>query len=112
MLSLFLYIYLSLPMDPETGTRRRISPQYSMWPFISCVGSTKLAVFRALSFAIVFCSILAVLLSFWLKYRMGPGYWLLRLQLLQTLAANAFLIWLVFASEDSATHLHLYIVSL
>ena len=112
MLSIFLYIYLSLPVDPKTGIRRRISPQYSMWPFISCVGSTALTVFRALSFAIVVCSITATALLFYLNYKVKPGYWLRRLQLLQTLTANAFLIWLVFASEDSATHLHLYIVSL
>jgi hypothetical protein len=112
MLSIFLYIYLSLPMDPKTGTRRRISPQYSMWPFISCVGSTTLTVFRALSFAIVICSLTATSLLFYLNCKVKPGYWLRRLQLLQTLTANAFLIWLVFASEDNATHLHLYIVSL
>ena len=112
MLSLFLYMYLSLPMDPQTGTRRRISPQYSMWPFVSCVGSAKLEVFQGLSFAIVFCSITALFLLFYLNYRVEPGYWLRRLQLLQTLAANGLLIWLVFASEDNATHLHLYVVSL
>ena len=112
MLSIFLYIYLSLPLDPKTRTRRRISPQYSMWPFISCVGSTTLTVFRALSFAIVICSITAATLLFYFNYKVGPGYWLRQLQLLQTLTANAFLIWLVFASENNTTHLHRYIVSL
>lgn len=112
MLSLFLYIYLSLPMDPVTGTRQRISPQYSIWPFISCVGSTKLAVFRALSFAIVVCSLMAVSLLFYLNHNVEPGYWLRRLLLLITTTANAFLIWLVFASEDNKTHLHLYIVAI
>jgi hypothetical protein len=83
-----------------------------MWPFISCIGSTKLAVFRALSSAIVVCSVTAVLLLFYLNHRVETAYWLRRLQLLITLTASGFLIWLVFASEDSATHLHLYIVSI
>lgn len=111
MLSLFLYIYLSLPTDPKTGSRKRISPQYSLWPFVSCIGSTKLAVFRGLSTAIVICSLTAVLLLFYLNHKVKPGYWLRRLQVLITATANAFLIWLVFASEDNATHLHLYIIS-
>ena len=83
-----------------------------MWPFISCIGSTKLTVFRALSSAIVVCSVTAILLLFYLNYSVEPGYWLRRLQLLITATANGFLIWLVFASEDNATHLHLYIVSI
>ena len=113
MLTLFLYTYLSLPLDPATGARERVSPFYSLWPFISCIGSEKITIFQIVSFLIVACSILANSLAFWLNRDVHPGYWLRRIQLGVSLSGNGLLIWLVSAAEKAVeTHLHITLVAL
>ena len=112
MLSLLLYVYMSLPWDTKTGLRQRVSPLYSLWPFVSCVASLKLAAYQAFLFIICFFSVSGASLSFWWNRNVHPGYWLRRISLAQSLFANVLLIWLLFASADNKTHIHLYLVAL
>lgn len=112
MLCSFLGTYMSLAPKPKTGLRPRLSPFYSIWPFVSCIGSSELSTFRAFSFSTTCCSVLGSVISLNLNRNVHPGYWLRRLQLLQSLTASGFLIWLSFASENSSNHLHLLLVSI
>lgn len=111
MLSFFLYKYVSLSPDPKTGLRPRLNPLYSIWPFVSCVGATTTTMYHSFVGIICIFSVVAVLVSFYLDGNLHPGYWLRRFQLFESLTATVLFIWLIFASEQSSEHTHLYIVS-
>lgn len=113
VLLVFLFdIYVSFPRDSQTGRLPRISPVYSIWPFISCVGSERLAVYITFSLLISFLLTIANLVGFYSGRNTRPGYFLRRLRLLISLISSCLFIWLVFASSSTSDHLHLFIVSL
>jgi hypothetical protein len=105
----FFVIYISLPSDPITGSLPRISDVYSTWPFISCVGSLRLAVYRAFAFAVASLYESSSLIGLYLDRNNKVGYWFRRIGALAGLTSTVLLIWLVFASENVETHTHLYI---
>lgn len=112
MLSFFLYTYLTLPLDPETGLRPRLSPFYSIWPFISCVGSIRLAFYQGVSVIGCILTLTAGSISLYWARDVHPGYYLRRFQFFETVMANAFLIALIFASEHVSSDVHLVFVAL
>ena len=110
MLVYFLDLYLTLPRNSPSQLPR-ISPQYSIWPYISCTASLNLTAFKIFAFllASLFCATFAFDLS--ISLHTQPGFWLRRLLIPISLIWSALSIWLVFASKDVTSHLHLYIVS-
>ncbi|KAK5170145.1 uncharacterized protein LTR77_004730 [Saxophila tyrrhenica] len=109
---LFLTLYLRLPDDPAIGDRERIASQYSAWPFISCVGSTTPIVYQSLSILTAVFFLSSAGRSFYYTRHHLVGYWLRRAQLVETSIGTALLIWLVFASDDVDSHLHIALVAL
>ena len=110
MLIYFLDLYLTLPRK-SSSQLSRISPQYSIWPYISCTGSLNLAVFKIFAFltAFFFCATFAFDLSISLHAR--PAYWLRRLLIPAAVLWSSLSIYLTFVSKDTISHRHLYIVS-
>jgi hypothetical protein len=110
MLVYFLDLYLALPRKISSQLPR-ISPQYSIWPYISCVGALNLTAFKifAILIASLFCA--TFIFDLFISLHTRPAYWLRRILILVTLVWSALFIWLVFASKDVTSHVHLYIVS-
>jgi hypothetical protein len=110
MLVYFLDLYLTLPRK-SSSQLPRISPQYSIWPYISCIATLNLTAFKIFAFliAVLFCATFVFQLV--IALHTGPGYWLRRLLIVLALVWSALFIWLVFASKDVTSHRHLYIVS-
>jgi len=111
MLIYFLDLYLTLPRK-SSSQLSRISPQYSIWPYISCTGSLNPTAFKIFAFlaAFFFCATFAFDLSISLHAR--PAYWLRRLLIPASVLWSSLSIYLTFASEDATSHQHLYIVSI
>lgn len=104
MLIYFLDLYLTLP--------RKSSSQYSIWPYISCTGYLNPTAFKIFAFltAFLFCATFAFDLSISLHAR--PAYWLRRLLIPASVLWSSLSIYLTFASKDTTSHQHLYIVSI
>jgi hypothetical protein len=111
MLIYFLDLYLTLPRKGSSQLPR-ISPQYSIWPYISCTGSLNLTAFKIFAFLIAFffCATFVFELSISLHAR--PAYWLRRLLIPASALWSGLFIYLTFASKDTTSHLHLYVVSI
>lgn len=112
MLCFFLYSYLRLPLDPDTGLRPRLSPFYSIWPFISCVGSIRLDFYRGVSIINSILVLAASFISLYWGRDVHPGYYLRRFQFCETVVASALLIALVFAADNVSSDVHLVFVAL
>jgi hypothetical protein len=110
MLIYFLDLYLTLPR--KGSQLPRISPQYSVWPYFSCTGSLNLTAFKIFAFLIAFffCATFAFDLSISLHAR--PAYWLRRLLIPVSVLWSGLSIYLTFASKDTTSHRHLYVVSI
>jgi hypothetical protein len=111
MLIYFLDLYLTLPRKGASHPPR-ISPQYSIWPYISCTGSLNLTAFKVFAFliALFFCTTFVFDLSISLHAR--PAYWLRRLLIPTSVLWSGLFIYLTFASKDAASHRHLYVISI
>jgi hypothetical protein len=111
MLVYFLDLYLTLPRK-SSSQLPRISPQYSIWPYISCAGSLNPTAFKIFAFltAAFFCATFAFDLSISLHAR--PAYWLRRLLIPAAVLWSGLFIYLTFASKDVTSHKHLYIASI
>jgi hypothetical protein len=110
MLLYFLDLYLTLPRKSPSQLPR-ISPQYSIWPYISCTASLNLTAFKIFAFLIVFFFCATFIFDLFISLHTRPGYWLRRLLILAAMVWSALFIWLVFKSENVISHTHLYIVS-
>jgi hypothetical protein len=110
MLVYFLDLYLTLPRNSASHLPR-ISPQYSIWPYISCTAALNLTAFKIFAFLIAFFFCATFVLDLVISSNTRPAYWLRRLLILVALLWSALFIWLVFASKDVASHVHLYLVS-
>ena len=108
----FLIYYLTLPRDPETHKRPKVSPAYSVWPFISCIGSVRMQYFQA------FCSTTALFFmsscfcDLYLNRDMTTAYWLRRAKAGASVITGVFLVALSFESVNSGNHLHLIFTSI
>jgi hypothetical protein len=110
LLLYLLDVYVSLPQSP-TGGRPRISPVYSIWPYIACVGSTRLTAYKIFGFLIAFFYINTFTLDMYVHWHVRTTKWLRWLRLLLSAVSGGALIAVVFASADDSSHLHLYLVS-
>ena len=111
MLIYFLDLYLSLPRG-NSDKIPQISLQYSIWPYISCMGSLNLVAFKAFSFIISFFFIATFSVDLYFSWNNQPGYWLRRTRVVMSLLWGALFIWLAFASKNVSSHVHLYLVSI
>jgi hypothetical protein len=111
MLVYFLDLYLTIPRK-SSSQLPRISPQYSIWPYISCTGSLNLTAFKIFAFitAFFFCATFVFELSISLHAR--PAYWLRRLLIPASVLWASLSIYPTFASKDTTSHQHLYVVSI
>jgi hypothetical protein len=110
MLVYFLDLYLTLPRKSPSQLPR-ISPQYSIWPYISCTASLNLTAFKIFAFLIAFLFCATFVFELLISFHTRPGYLLRRLVILIALLWSALFIWLVFASKDVTSHVHLYLIS-
>jgi hypothetical protein len=110
MLVYFLDLYLTLPRK-SSSQLPRISPQYSIWPYISCVAALNLTAFKIFAFLIAFFFCATFVFELVIALHTGPAYWLRRLLIVLALVWSALAIWLVFASNDVTSHRHLYVAS-
>ncbi len=108
-LLLFLFCtYYTLPADPVTGQKPpRVSDRYANFPFISCVGSQRLAIYQGLTFAIVFLGITSTAITFYFCRDDLVGWHTRRAGLLASVSGAALNIWVVFAAAVPDQHLHL-----
>lgn len=112
-LLLLLYlvdVYVSLPQS-TTGGRPRISPVYSIWPYIACVGSIRITAYKVFGFLIAFFYINTFTIDMYVNWYNPTAKWLRWLRLLLSGVSGGALIAVVFASADDTSHLHLYLVS-
>ena len=112
-LLLLLYLldaYVSLPQT-STGARPRISPVYSIWPYIACVGSIRGTAYRTFGFLIASFYVLTFIVDMIVNWDCRPAKWLRWSRLLLSCVSGGTLIAVVYASEDFTSHVHLYLVS-
>ncbi|KAJ9602142.1 hypothetical protein H2200_013262 [Cladophialophora chaetospira] len=113
LLELFLLLFLfctyyTLPADPVTGEKPpRVSDRYANFPFISCVGSQRLALYQGLTFAIVILSVTSTAITFYFCRDDLLGWHTRRAGLLASVSGAGLNIWLVFAAAVPDQHLHL-----
>jgi hypothetical protein len=111
LLLYFLDAYVSLPQSPSGG-RPRISPFYSIWPYVACVGSTRLPAYKTFGIILAFLYINTFTLDLYIHHPLAPARYLRWLRLLLATVSGGSLIAVVFASADDTSHLHLYLVSI
>jgi hypothetical protein len=111
LLAYFFMTYVSLPQDPQTGALPRISPVYSTWPFISCIGSLRLATYKAFGFVVSALYQSGSLITLYLSWHKREGYWFRRAGAVAGFTSTVLLIWLTFASGNTDSHAHLYITA-
>lgn len=111
LLLLFLVdVYVSLPQS-ATGGRPRISPVYSIWPYVACVGALRITAYKVFGFLIAFFYINTFTIDMYVNWYNPTAKWLRWLRLLISGVSGGALIAVVFASADDTSHLHLYLVS-
>lgn len=110
LLLYLLDVYVSLPQAPDGG-RPRISPVYSIWPYVACVGSIRLLAYKIFGFLIAFFYISTFAVDMFVNWDIPTAKWLRWLRLLVSCVSGGALIAVVFASADDTSHLHLYLVS-
>ncbi|KAH0841941.1 hypothetical protein FOPE_06898 [Fonsecaea pedrosoi] len=113
ILVLFLFgTYYTLPADPHTGAKPpRVADLYSTFPFMSCVGSKRLSVYRGLTFCVVFLGITSTAISFYFTRDDQLGWQTRRAGWLASVVGAGLSIWLVFAAATPDKHLHLFVTS-
>ena len=111
MLVYFLDLYLTLPRT-ETGELPRISPIYSLWPYMARIGVENFTTFVAFATIVSFFFIGTFAADVALAWHTQPGYWLRRIRLVFSLAWGSMFIWLAIAGKDMLSHIPLYIISI
>jgi hypothetical protein len=111
LLVYFITTYVSLPRDPKTGALPRISPVYSTWPFTSCIGGIRLAVYK--TFALVVASLFqcGCCINLYLTWKKESGYWFRRVGAVAGLTSSVLLISLAFSSGNTKIHSHLFLTA-
>ncbi|EXJ76648.1 uncharacterized protein A1O5_01156 [Cladophialophora psammophila CBS 110553] len=117
LLELFLLLFLfctyyTLPADPHTGAKPpRVADLYSIFPFISCVGSKRLSVYQGLTFCVVILSITSTAISFYFNRDDQLGWQTRRTGWLASVVGAGLSIWVVFAAATPDRHLHLLVTA-
>jgi hypothetical protein len=117
LLELFLLLFLfctyyTLPADPVTGAKPpRVADLYATFPFISCVGSQKLALYQGLTFCIVILGITSTAITFYFCRDDLLGWQARRAGLLTSVSGAGLSIWVVFAAATPDRHLHLTVTA-
>ncbi|KAK5296891.1 hypothetical protein LTR99_008532 [Exophiala xenobiotica] len=112
-LLLFLFsLYYTLPADPRTGERPpRIADLYSIFPFISCIGSQRLPVYQGLTMCVVLINFISTSIGFYRGRDDGIGWQSRRTNWLVSVVSGGLAIWVVFAAANPDTHLHLTVTA-
>lgn len=112
-LLLFLFcVYFTLPADPVTGEKPpRIAGLYATFPFISCVGSQRLAVYQVLTFCVVVIGIVSTAITFYFTRDDLIGWQTRRAGWLANVSGAGLSIWVVFAAATPDRHLHLTVTA-
>ena len=111
LLVYFFMTYVSLPRDPKTGALPRISPVYSTWPFTSCIGGIREAVYKTFAFVVASLYQSGSFTKLYLSWDKESGYWFRRVGAVAGLISSVLLIWLVFSSGNTTTHTHLFVTA-
>jgi hypothetical protein len=111
MLVYFLIYYLSLTRDAQ-GNLPRISPEYSTWPYISCIGANQLSVFRACCISVSILVTTTFTTLWYLGHDIDIGSRFRLGTFILVFISDLFLILLSFASINSGTRLHLIFTSI
>jgi hypothetical protein len=111
LLAYFFMTYVSLPQDPKTGPLPRISPVYSIWPFTSCIGSLRLAIYKTFGFVVAGLYQSGSLIGLYVSWDKKEGYWFRRAAAVAGLTSTVLLIWLTFSSGNTDSHTHLFITA-
>lgn len=112
-LLLFLFtLYYTLPADPRTGQRPpRIADLYSIFPFISCIGSQRLPVYQGLTMCVVLINLASTSIGFYRGRDDRIGWQSRRTNWLVSVVSGGLAIWAVFAAANPDTHLHLTVTA-
>ena len=111
LLVYFYMTYISLPPDPKTGALPRISPVYSTWPFTSCIGGTRQAVYKTFAFVVTGVYQSGSLVGLYEDWNEKKGYWFRRVGAVAGCTSSLLLIFLVFSSGNTSTHTHLFVTA-
>ena len=109
LLIYLLDVYLTLPS--KDGARQRVSPWYSIWPYISCVGSAVPGAFRAITilYAIFLGATFGVDLI--ISRKTTHDYWFRVVRFILSIVDGALMVAVAFSSIENWSHTHLYLVS-
>jgi hypothetical protein len=111
MMIYFMIYYLTLPRDAE-GHLPRISPQYAVWPYISCIGANRLNVFQGICAAVA-SAVTVTFIYYWFSGRHIIVGRRIRFGIvILALLSNIFLVLLSYASIDVNGRKHLVYTSL
>lgn len=111
MMLYFLIYYLTLPRDPD-GKLPRIGPEYSTWPYISCIGAVRLPYFESFSIAVAALVFVAFYLDLYIGREVQPGAWWRRAKCSLGCLSSIFLIALSFVVIKADNHNHLIFTSI
>jgi hypothetical protein len=111
MMVYFEIYYQTLSRD-SSGHLPRIGDAYSTFPYISCIGATRLSYFRGFATTVAFLVSTAFFLDFYLGRVVQPGRWFRLSKFLFGIISSAFLVALSFESVNSSNHLHLIFTSI
>ena len=111
LLVYFFITYVSLPRDPKTGALPRISPVYSTWPFTSCIGGIRLAVYKTFAFVVASLYQCGSFIGLYLMWKKESGYWFRRVGAVAGFTSSVLLICLAFSSGNTETHTHLFLTA-
>lgn len=101
--------YLKLPRT-TTGQFTHLNNLYATYPFISCVGSLHLTVYRALTALAVTLSITTDLILFHRARHEPAAHHLRRINILSSLLAAILLLYLSYAAKETETSVHLTLI--
>jgi hypothetical protein len=112
LLVYFFMTYVFLPRDPKTGAWPRISPVYSTWPFTSCIGGIRLAVYKAFAFVVASLYQCGSFIGLYLTWKKESGYWFRRVGTVAGFTSSVLFICIVFSSGNTGTHTHLSLTAI
>ena len=110
MLAYFLDLYLTLPRT-NTGGLQRISPVYSLWPYVACIGGKNVSAFAAFATIISLFFVGTFAADVALAWHTQPNYWLRRTRLVLSIVWGILFVCQAGASTNTVSHLHLYVIS-
>jgi len=111
MLIYFTIWYLSHFRD-DKDRHSQICDNFSLWPYISCIGAKQLPVFRGICITMAILISLSFLILCYIGNQITPGIWFRRLSTLSAVISSCALVALSFEPVDSAPTAHLVCTSI